>query len=180
MDCNNEQIRLMVKQRVSDTFIKIINDLPDSDFNPQKNALIVQKNSELITSMELYNILHEYITNIIPKKSDNTKTIIKKIIFLIPGTIKDLVDIKNNVKIISYQNQILNKYFTDTGEFSIKEKISDLEKHISNLVEKEDLEYLDIVLSNFSERVHSELLKDLEVLSVLLKKKEPKLESVER
>lgn len=165
---NKALVKMKVNRRISDTFIGIIEDLPTSEFNPRKNALIVQNKNTLITYEQFYNYIYRIVLEYVPRDGENP---LMKAIKMFPRAIKNAQRIKQNNEIITFQNEILKKYFYIPGDNNVKEKLLELEENINQLIEDDEMEILDPVLSNFNERMRSGLLADLEKLSDMMDKR---------
>ena len=168
MDYSKTLVKMKVNRRLNDTFIGIIHDLPTSEFDPRKNALMVQNKNSLMTYEQFYNYIYKIVLEYVPRDGENP---LIKAIKMFPRAIKNLQRIKQNNEIIIFQNEILDKYFYNSGVDNVKEKISELEENISQLIEDGEMELLEPVLSSFDERMRSGLLSDLEHLSLMLDKR---------
>ena len=168
MDYNQGLVRLKVKKRLNDLFIGIIQDIPESEFNPGRNALIVQQQNNIMTYEQFYNVVYRIVLEYIPRDNENP---LLRAIKMLPRTMKNIQRINQNKDIIKFQNEILDNYFYDSGNKNIKEKVSELEKEVNKLIEVNNFEILERVLSNFEDRMRSGLLNDLAVLSQLLDKR---------
>jgi hypothetical protein len=104
----------------------------------------------------------------VPRDGEN---LLMKAIKMFPRAIKNAQRIKLNNEIIAFQNEILNKYFYNSGDNNVKEKLLELEENINQLIEDDEMEILEPVLSNFNERMRSGLLADLEKLSDMIDKR---------
>lgn len=169
MGYNKALMKMKAKSRLNDTFVGIINDLPNPENCYRNNELIVQQNNELITYTyeQFYNMVYRTVLEYVPRDNENP---LIKVIKMLPKAIKNINRITKNSQIIKFQNYILNKYFYDSSDDNIKEKLLELENNINQLIENGDFDYLEPVLSSFDERMRSGLLKDLEVLSQLLER----------
>lgn len=168
MDYNQGLVRLKVKKRLNDLFIGIIQDIPESEFNPGRNALIVQQQNNIMTYEQFYNVVYRIVLEYIPRDNENP---LFRAIKMLPRAMKNIQRINQNKDIIKFQNEILDNYFYDSGNKNIKEKVSELEKEVNKLIEVNNFEILERVLSNFEDRMRSGLLNDLAVLSQLLDKR---------
>ena len=168
MAYNKALVKMKVNRRLNDTFVGIIEDLPISEFNSTKNALVVQNKNSLITYEQFYNYVYRIVLEYVPRNGENP---LVKAIKMFPRAIKNAQRIKQNNDIIAFQNEILEKYFYSSGDENIKEKLIELEMNINQLVEEGELEILESVLSNFDDRMRSGLLSDLRQLSAMLDKR---------
>lgn len=168
MAYNKALVKMKVNRRLNDTFVGIIEDLPISEFNSTKNALVVQNKNSLITYEQFYNYVYRIVLEYVPRNGENP---LVKAIKMFPRAIKNAQRIKQNNDIIAFQNEILEKYFYSSGDENIKEKLLELEMNINQLVEEGELEILESVLSNFDDRMRSGLLSDLRQLSAMLDKR---------
>lgn len=168
MAYNKALVKMKVNRRLNDTFVGIIEDLPISEFNSTKNALVVQNKNSLITYEQFYNYVYRIVLEYVPRDGENP---LVKAIKMFPRAIKNAQRIKQNNDIIAFQNEILEKYFYSSGDENIKEKLLELEMNINQLVEEGELEILESVLSNFDDRMRSGLLSDLRQLSAMLDKR---------
>lgn len=168
MAYNKALVKMKVNRRLNDTFVGIIEDLPISEFNSTKNALVVQNKNSLITYEQFYNYVYRIVLEYVPRNGENP---LVKAIKMFPRAIKNAQQIKQNNDIIAFQNEILEKYFYSSGDENIKEKLLELEMNINQLVEEGELEILESVLSNFDDRMRSGLLSDLRQLSAMLDKR---------
>lgn len=168
MAYNKALVKMKVNRRLNDTFVGIIEDLPISEFNSTKNALVVQNKNSLITYEQFYNYVYRIVLEYVPRDGENP---LVKAIKMFPRAIKNAQRIKQNNDIIAFQNEILEKYFYSSGDENIKEKLLELEMNINQLVEEGELEILESVLSNFDDRMRSGLLSDLRQLSAVLDKR---------
>lgn len=168
MGYNKGLVKLMVHNRLNDTFVRIIQNIPNSELNPKSNALIVKSKNSLMTYEQFYNMIYMIVLEYIPNENENP---LFKAIKMFPRAIKNIRRIKQNDEIINFQKKILDKYFYTSGDENIKEKLSELENEIDLLIDNNELEILDPVLLRFDERMRSGLLADLEHLSQLLNEK---------
>lgn len=168
MDYSKTLVKMKVNRRLNDIFIGIIHDLPTTEYDPRKNALIVQNTNSLITYEQFYNCIYRIVLEYVPRDGENP---LVKAIKMFPRAIKNTQRIKQNNEIIAFQNEILNKYFYNSGDDNIKEKLTELEENINQLIEDDEMEIFERVLSNFDERIRSGLLSDLENLSLKLEKR---------
>ncbi len=165
MGYNKGLVKLMVHNRLNDTFVRIIQDIPNSELNPKSNTLILKQNDSLMTYEQFYSMIYMIVLEYIPNENENP---LFKAIKMFPRAIKNIRRIKQNDEIINLQKEILGKYFYISGDENIKEKLSELENEIDQLIDNNELEILDPVLLRFDERMRSGLLADLEHLSQLL------------
>ena len=165
MGCHKGLIKLAVRNRLNDTFVRIIQDIPAAELKTQNNALLVKQNGNLMTYDQFYSMLYLRVLEYIPGEKENP---LFKVIKMLPKTIENIYRIKQNNEIINFQKTILDEYFYTPGDKNIKEKLSELENAIDQLIDNGELETLDDVLSRFDERMRSGLLADLERLSQLL------------
>lgn len=164
---NKTLIKMKVNHRVNDTFVRIIDDLPKQEINPCKQALAVQNKNTLITYEQFYNYIYRIVLEYVPSDGENP---LMKAIKMFPRAIKNARRIKLNNEIISFQNEILDKYFYILGNNNVKEKLLELEENINQLIEDGEMDILENVLSNFNERMRSGLLADLKKLSIMMDK----------
>ena len=164
---NKTLIKMKVNHRVNDTFVRIIDDLPKQEINPCKQALAVQNKNTLITYEQFYNYIYRIVLEYVPSDGENQ---LMKAIKMFPRAIKNARRIKLNNEIISFQNEILDKYFYILGNNNVKEKLLELEENINQLIEDGEMDILENVLSNFNERMRSGLLADLKKLSIMMDK----------
>lgn len=168
MGYNKGLVKLMVYNRLNDTFVRIIQDIPNSELSPKSNILIVKQNDSLMTYKQFYSMIYMIVLEYIPSENENP---LFKAIKMFPRAIKNIRRIKQNDEIINFQKKILDKYFYTSGDENIKAKLSELENEIDQLIDNNELEILDPVLLRFDERMRSGLLADLEHLSQLLNKR---------
>lgn len=159
---------MKVKTRLSETFTRIIRDIPSPELNPSINALVVSSQNSLMTYDQFYNTVYKCVLEYIPRENDNP---LIKAIRMMPKAIRNTQQIRNNTEIIKKQNEILHKYFYSQEDKNIKNKLSELKEAINQLIEDDDLDTIESVLKNFDDRMRMGLLKDLEVLSQLLTKR---------
>lgn len=164
---HKELVKIKVKSRLNDIFIGIIQDIPSSEFNPISNVVCEKKNN-IMTYESFYNVLYRCVLEYIPIHNENP---LLKSIKMAPRVIKNIQNIKCNVEIVKFQKKILGKYFYFSGDSNIKEKLSELEKNVNQLIEEDELEILEDVLLRFDDRIRSGLLADLEYLTHLLDKR---------
>lgn len=165
---NKTLIKMKVNHRINDTFVRIIEDLPKQEINPCKQALAVQNKNTLITYEQFYNYIYRIVLEYVPSDGENP---LMKAIKMFPRAIKNARRIKLNNEIISFQNEIMDKYFYIPGNNNVKEKLLELEENINQLIEDEEMDILENVLSNFNERMRSGLLADLKKLSIMMDKR---------
>lgn len=165
---NKTLIKMKVNHRINDTFVRIIEDLPKQEINPCKQALAVQNKNTLITYEQFYNYIYRIVLEYVPSDGENP---LIKAIKMFPRAIKNARRIKLNNEIISFQNEIMDKYFYIPGNNNVKEKLLELEENINQLIEDEEMDILENVLSNFNERMRSGLLADLKKLSIMMDKR---------
>ncbi|MEZ3516159.1 MAG: hypothetical protein K1W37_13115 [Lachnospiraceae bacterium] len=168
MDYNKGLVKLMVRDRLHNTFVEIIQDIPNPELSPKSSALIVKQKNSLMTYEQFYNIIYMMVLDYIPNEDENP---LFKAIEMFPKAIKNIHRIQQNKEIINLQKEILDKYFYTSGDENIKEKLLELENEINLLIDDNDLKILDRVLLSFDERMRSGLLTDLESLSQLLNKR---------
>ena len=108
MAYNKALVKMKVNRRLNDTFVGIIEDLPISEFNSTKNALVVQNKNSLITYEQFYNYVYRIVLEYVPRDGENP---LVKAIKMFPRAIKNAQRIKQNNDIIAFQNEILEKYF---------------------------------------------------------------------
>jgi len=166
MDYNKALVKMKVNRRINDTFLGIIKDLPSSEFSPRKNALIVQNKNSLMTYEQFYNYIYRIVLEYVPREGENP---LMKAIKMFPRAIKNVQRIKQNNDIIAFQREILDKYFYNSGDDNIKEKLLELEENINQLIAEDEMEIFEDVLTHFDDRMRSGLLSDLERLSAMLK-----------
>lgn len=169
MGYNKALIKMKVNRRINDTFARIIEDLPKPEINPCKKALVLQNKITLITYEQFYNYIYRIVLEYVPRDGENP---LMKAIKMFPRAIKNARHIKLNYEIITFQNEILDKYFYIPGNNNVKEKLLELEENINQLIEDEEMDILENVLSNFNERMRSGLLADLKTLSIMMDKRE--------
>lgn len=165
MGYNKELVRFMVRDRLNNTFVGIIKDIPDSVLNPKNNALIAKPKNSLMTYEQFYNMIYMVVLEYIPDENEDP---LLKVIKMLPKAVRNMRRIKQNKEITNLQKEILDKYFYTSGADNIKEKLLELENEINILIDDNDLEILDLVLLRFDERMRAGLLTDLKHLSELL------------
>lgn len=169
MDSKNKSfIRMKVNLRVSELFTNIISDIPYPYFKSGGTTLISYKKNTLILYEEFYDIVYRCVLEYVPKESENP---LVKAIKQLPRAFKNVKRIQENKKIIEFQQSILDKYFYTHGEMNIRDKIDELKLQVEELIEQGELEYLDSILERFEERMRSDFLNDMKILSHLLEKR---------
>lgn len=168
MGYNKELARIKVNYRLNDMFVKIIQDIPNSELNPRSNTLTLPQKNRLMSYDQFYKRIYMIVLDYIPSENENP---LFKAIKMLPRAIKNTRRIKQNIEIIKFQQEILDKYFYTQCDDNIKEKLSELKNAVNQLIDNDDFEILDDVLSRFDERMRSGLLSDLIHLSQLLEQR---------
>lgn len=169
--------QMKINYRVNTVFANIIDDLPQNadgkTLVTSKQYLAVTNNNQFINYSEFCRILYSYIQMYIPRSGENP---LFKAVKMFPRFIENLRNINNNYTIIELQNTILHKYFLDSGNQNVKEKIAELKSELQTLVDNDEVEFIDAAIDNFETRMREGLLSDLEELSMLLKQRRTKNE----
>ena len=119
-----------------------------------------------MTYEQFYNYIYRIVLEYVPREGENP---LMKAIKMFPRAIKNVQRIKQNNDIIAFQREILDKYFYNSGDDNIKEKLLELEENINQLIAEDEMEIFEDVLTHFDDRMRSGLLSDLERLSAMLK-----------
>lgn len=107
MDYNKGLVKLMVRDRLHNTFVEIIQDIPNPELSPKSSALIVKQKNSLMTYEQFYNIIYMMVLEYIPNEDENP---LFKAIEMFPKAIKNIHRIQQNKEIINLQKEILDKY----------------------------------------------------------------------
>lgn len=173
MECNiNVILKMKVNARVNNVFAGIIDDLPKTDNSLKnvsgKNYLSTTKKGQIINYESFYREIYNCILEYMPRDNENP---FLKALKKLPQAIKNVKRISENKEILEFQNEILKKYFYEHGDENIRDKINELKEYINISINDGDLEYISRILDHFEDRMQNGIVKDMQQLSILLKKR---------
>jgi hypothetical protein len=171
MDYNkgNSLYDMKINLKLNSTFHGILEDMPAVSIGNNTNAEIALVKNEVLTYESFYNTLYTCVLQYVPSENEN---VLQKAISMLPRVIRNVKRLKTNKNIICLQNEILNKYFYESGDYNIKEKLVELKEQLEQLVIDKDYECIDSVLQRFDIFMREKFLSDINDLSKMIDDRE--------
>lgn len=156
MECEDRNLKKEVDKRVSEVFTRILQEIPESEFQ--------EKNGVLISYNDFLDRLSNTLIQCSQKPSESPKNTGKGSLLIVMGI--TIFQIAKNHIFLNKQKKFMGKYFGESSNYNIKNKISELKLQIDNLLSEKDMNMEDVkdVLDNFEMRMRKDFLSDLKEL----------------